>query len=156
MASYLLKFPTDHNGAAAIWVERIAGLAPKYHIRTRQTRARRERIARYGIGIVAAQDIIEKAISDGRLRVRQYAMIGVFYSMIVEIGDEPVVYAGLLVDAEELLNDLGKAGWTVEPAPAGVYPLTLAENVYAEAPAIRIDSDGGRVEPLTLASAGSA
>jgi hypothetical protein len=60
-----------------------------------------------------------------------------FYRTIVELFND-----------EDTLDDLRKAGWTIEPAPAGVY-----QHSEDDEPGIRIESDGGKVdwEPLGTA-----
>jgi hypothetical protein len=79
MASYLLTFPTVHDG---------------------------DDVAR----ILDATDTLAEADNKGRLSIWYSDITSAFFRMIVEFFDDDV-----------LINDLHKAGWTIEPAPAGVY-----------------------------------
>jgi hypothetical protein len=67
-------------------------------------------------------------------------MTSAFYRTIVEFLDY------------NILDDLRKVGWTIEPAPACVYQHPPMDRQLG----CRIESDGGRVEPLKHAKAGSA
>jgi hypothetical protein len=68
-----------------------------------------------------------------------------FYRTIVEFSDDDI-----------LVDDLRKAGWNIEPAPAGVYYQRQPIEEMFDLHAIRIVSDGGMVEPLRRATDGSA
>jgi hypothetical protein len=84
---------------------------------------------------------VAEANNKGRLSIWYYDVTSAFYRTIVEFFDDDI-----------LEDDLRNAGWTIELAPAGVYqgpPMDLQLGC-------RIDSDGGPVEPLRHAKAGSA
>jgi hypothetical protein len=79
MASYLLTFPTVHDGSDVV-------------------------------RILVATDILAEADSKGRLSIWYSDGTSAFFRTIVEISDD-----------DDLLDELRNAGWTIEPAPAGVY-----------------------------------
>jgi hypothetical protein len=111
VASYLLTFPTAHDGGDVV-------------------------------RIMDAMDTLAEADRKGRLSIRYSDITSAFYRTIVEFVDDDI-----------LVNDLRKAGWTIELAPAGVYqhpPMEMEE--MFDPHAIRIVSDGGQVEPLRRAT----
>jgi hypothetical protein len=114
MASYLLTFPTVHDG-------------------------------RDVVHIMDATDMLIEAKSKGRLSIWYSDITSAFYRTIVEFSDDDI-----------LVSDLRKAGWAIELAPAGVYYQPQPKEEMFDPHAIRIVSDGGKVEPLRLATDGSA
>jgi hypothetical protein len=62
--------------------------------------------------------------------IRYSDLTSAFYRTIIEIFND-----------EDTLDDLRKAGWTIEPARAGVY-----QHPEDYEPGIPIESDGGRVD----------
>ena len=119
MASYLLTFPTVHDGGDMV-------------------------------RILVATDTLAEADSKGRLSIWYSDGTSAFFRTIVEIFDD-----------DDLLDELRNAGWTIEPAPAGVYQHSPmddqpADDIPEKGYGCRIDSDGGRVEPLRVVKAGSA
>ena len=77
MASYLLTFPTAHDGGDVV-------------------------------RILDAMDTLAEADRKGRLSIRYSDITSAFYRTIVEFSDDDI-----------LVDDFRKAGWTIEPAPAG-------------------------------------
>ena len=114
MASYLLTFPTVHDGGDVV-------------------------------RIMDATDKLAEADSKGRLLIWYSDITSAFFRMIVEFSDDDI-----------LVDDLRKAGLTIELAPAGVYYQRQPIEEMFDPHAIRIVSHGGKVEPLTLATEGSA
>jgi hypothetical protein len=88
-----------------------------------------------------ATDMLVEADSKGRLSIWYSDMTSAFYRTIVEFLDDDI-----------LVDDLRKAGWTIEPAPTGVYQHPPMDRQLG----CRIENDGGRVQPLRHARAGSA
>jgi hypothetical protein len=74
--------------------------------------------------------VLAEAGGKGRLVIRYSDLTSAFYRTIIEIFND-----------EDTLDDLRKAGWTIEPARAGVY-----QHPEDDEPGIRIESDGGRVD----------
>jgi hypothetical protein len=103
MASYLLTFPTVHDG---------------------------DDVAR----IMDATDTLAEADSKGRLLIWYSDITSAFYRTIIELDNED----------DDLLDDMRKAGWTIEPAPAGVYCQRQPIEEMLDLHAIRIVSDGGK------------
>jgi hypothetical protein len=102
------------------------------------------------VRILDTTDTLAEADSKGRLSIWYSDGTSAFFRTIVEISDD-----------DDLLDELRNAGWTIEPAPAGVYqhpPMDdqSADEIPEKEYGCRIDSDGGRVEPLRLAKTGSA
>jgi hypothetical protein len=97
------------------------------------------------VRIMDATDTLAEADSKGRLWIWYSDITEGFYRMIVEFSDGNI-----------LVDDLRKAGWNIEPAPAGVYYQRQPIEEMFDLHAIRIVSDGGMVEPLRRATDGSA
>jgi hypothetical protein len=63
-----------------------------------------------GCRFIDASDVLAEAGRKGRLVIRYSDLTSAFYRTIIEIFND-----------EDTLDDLRKAGWTIEPARAGVY-----------------------------------
>jgi hypothetical protein len=83
-----------------------------------------------GPGFIDVSETLAEADSKGRLMIWYSDLTSAFYRTIIETFND-----------EDTFDDLRKAGWTIEPAPAGVYQRPVNDE-----PGIRIKIDGGRVD----------
>jgi hypothetical protein len=88
-----------------------------------------------GLSFVDASETLAEAYSNRRLVIWYSDVTSAFYRTIIEtFNNEDTL-------DEDTLDDLREAGWTIEPAPAGLYQQPADDD-----PGIRVEIDGGKVD----------